>query len=149
MSRLTETVIRCAFTVSNTLGCGFLEKVYENALAHELRKAGLKVEQQHGITVHYDEVVVGEHTADLLVEGVLLVELQAVKEVDHVHMAQCLNYLRATDLRLCLLMNFGKPRLDVRRVANNLQVSAFIRVHLRFHSTNVIRYLIPRTSAMV
>ena len=120
MNRLTETVIRCAFTVSNTLGCGFLEKVYENALAHELRKAGLKVEQQHGIAVYYDGVIVGEYAADLLVDGVLLVELKAVKEVDHIHMAQCLNYLRATDLRLCLLMNFGKPRLDVRRVANSL-----------------------------
>ena len=120
MNRLTETMIRCAFTVSNTLGCGFLEKVYENALAHELRKAGLKVEQQHGIAVYYDGVIVGEYAADLLVDGVLLAELKAVKEVDHIHMAQCLNYLRATDLRLCLLMNFGKPRLDVRRVANSL-----------------------------
>ena len=120
MNRLTETVIRCAFTVSNTLGCGFLEKVYENALAHELRKAGLKVEQQHGITVRYDAVVVGEYAADLLVDGVLLIELKAVKEVDHVHVAQCLNYLKATGLRLCLLMNFAKPRLDIRRIANNL-----------------------------
>lgn len=66
MSQLTETVIRCAFAVSNTRGRGFLEKVYENALAHELRKAGLKVEQQHAITVHYDGVVVGEYAADLL-----------------------------------------------------------------------------------
>jgi len=120
MNRLTETMIRCAFTVSNTLGCGFLEKVYENALAHELRKAGLKVEQQHGIAVYYDGVIVGEYAPDLLVDGVLLVELKAVKEVDHVHMAQCLNYLKATGLRLCLLMNFAKPRVDIRRVANNL-----------------------------
>ena len=119
MNELTEKVIRCAFTVSNTLGCGFLEKVYENALAHELRKAGLKAEQQHGITVYYDGVAVGEYTADLLVEGVLLVELKAVKELDDIHLAQCLNYLRATKLRLCLLINFGKPKLEVRRIANN------------------------------
>ena len=119
MSQLTETVIRCAFAVSNTLGCGFLEKVYENALAHELRKAGLNAEQQHGITVCYDGVVVGEYAADLLIDGVLLVELKAVKELDDIHLAQCLNYLRATDLRLCLLMNFGKPKLEVRRIANN------------------------------
>ena len=101
------------------IGCGFLEKVYENALAHELRKAGLKAEQQHGITVHYDGVVVGEYAADLLVDGVLLVELKAVKELDDIHLAQCLNYLRATNLRLCLLMNFGKPKLEVRRIVNN------------------------------
>jgi GxxExxY protein len=119
MSQLTEKVIRCAFTVSNTLGCGFLEKVYENALTHELRKAGLKAEQQHAITVYYDGVVVGEYAADLLVDAVLLIELKAVKEFDDIHLAQCLNYLRATSLRLCLLMNFGKPKLEFRRIANN------------------------------
>lgn len=119
MSELTERVIRCAFTVSNTLGCGFLEKVYENALAHELREAGIQAEQQHEITVFYDGVAVGEYAADLLIESVLLVELKAVKELDDIHLAQCLNYLKATDLRLCLLMNFGKPKLEVRRIANN------------------------------
>jgi GxxExxY protein len=118
MSHLTERVIRCAFAVSNTLGCGFLEKVYENALAHELRKAGLQVRQQHAITVYYDGVAVGEYTADLLVEGVLLVELKAVKDLDDVHLAQCLNYLKATDRRLCLLTNFAKPKLEVRRIVN-------------------------------
>ncbi len=117
MNELTEKVIRYAFTVSNTLGCGFLEKVYENALAHELRKAGLKTDQQHGITIHYDGVVVGEYAADLLVEDVLLVELKAVKELDDIHVAQCLNYLRATNLRLCLLMNFAKPKVEIRRIA--------------------------------
>ena len=119
MKQLTEKVIQCAFAVSNTLGCGFLEKVYENALAHELRKAGLQVQQQHGITVYYDGVAVGEYTADLLVEGVLLIELKAVKSFDEVHLAQCLNYLKATNLRLCLLMNFAKPKLEVRRIVNN------------------------------
>ena len=67
----------------------------------------------------YDGVPVGEYTADLLVEGVLLVELKAVKELDDIHLAQCLNYLKVTNLRLCLLMNFGKPKLEVRRVVNN------------------------------
>ena len=119
MSSLTEKVIGCAFTVSNVLGCGFLEKVYENALAHELRKARLKVEQQHGIAVYYDGQVVGEYAADVLIEGSLLVELKAVKELDDIHLAQCLNYLRATKLRLCLLMNFAKPKVDIRRIANN------------------------------
>jgi len=119
MRSLTEKVIGCAFAVSNTLGCGFLEKVYENALAHELRKAALMVEQQHGIAVCYDGHVVGQYAADLLVEGSLLVELKAVREFNDIHLAQCLNYLRATNLHLCLLMNFAKPRVDIRRVVNN------------------------------
>jgi GxxExxY protein len=119
MKQLTEKVIQCAFAVSNTLGCGFLEKVYENALAHELRKAGLEVQQQHGITVYYDGIAVGEYTADLLVEGVLLLELKAVKDLDDIHLAQCLNYLKAMNLRLCLLMNFAKPKLEFRRIAHN------------------------------
>jgi len=119
MNQLTERVIRSAFAVSNTLGCGFLEKVYENALAHELHKAGIKAEQQHGITVFYDGVAVGEYAADLLIEGVLLVELKAVKELDDIHLAQCLNYLRATRLRLCLLIKFAKPKLEIRRIANH------------------------------
>ena len=118
MKQLTERVIQCAFAVSNTLGSGFLEKVYENALVHELHKAGIQVQQQHGITVYYDGVAVGEYTADLLVEGVLLLELKAVKDLDDIHMAQCLNYLKATNLRLCLLMNFAKTKLEIRRIAN-------------------------------
>ena len=119
MDRLSEKVIGCAYTVSNTLGSGFLEKVYENALAHELRQAGLRVDQQHGIIVHYDGEVVGEYAADLLVEDVILVELKALRSLDSVHLAQCLNYLKVTGLRLCLLLNFGKPRVEVRRVVNN------------------------------
>jgi GxxExxY protein len=99
IDRITERVIGCAYTVSNSLGCGFLEKVYENAIVHELRKAGLAVQQQYPITVHYDEVVAGEFIADVLVEETVLVELKAFKELDDVHMAQCYNYLRATGLR--------------------------------------------------
>lgn len=72
---LTERVIACAFTVANTLGAGFLEKVYENALAHELRKNGIDAVQQHAVEVHYDGVVVGDYVADILVERRLLVEL--------------------------------------------------------------------------
>ena len=119
MDRLSEKVIGCAYTVSNTLGSGFLEKVYENAFAHELRQAGLRIDQQHGIIVHYDGEVVGEYAADLLVEDVILVELKALRSLDSVHLAQCLNYLKVTGLWLCLLLNFGKPRVEVRRVVNN------------------------------
>jgi GxxExxY protein len=102
----------------NTLGPGFLEKVYENALAHELRKAGLGVAQQYEITVRYDDIVVGEYVADLLVEDAIIVELKAAKSLDNVHTAQCINYLEATGRRMCLLLNFGKPRVEIQRVAN-------------------------------
>ena len=118
LNPITEKIIGCAYTVSNTLGVGFLEKVYENALAHELRKAGLRVAQQHPIQVRYDGEVVGEYVADFLVERVVLVELKAVRELDAVHMAQSLNYLKATGLKLCLLINFGKTRIEIKRVAN-------------------------------
>ena len=116
---ITNRIIGCAYAVSNTLGCGFLEKVYENALVHELRKAGLRLEQQKRITVKYDRIVVGEYVADLLVEEAVLVETKTVKLIDEVHMAQCLNYLKATGLKLCLLINFGTPRIKVKRIINN------------------------------
>jgi len=120
VNRLSEQVIGCAFQVINTLGPGFLEKVYENALAHELRKSGLAVKQQQGIAVRYDGVVVGEYTVDLLVERTVMVELKAIRALDSIHAAQCLNYLKATGLRLCLLLNFGKPRLEIQRFAHGL-----------------------------
>jgi GxxExxY protein len=120
INRISDCVIGCAFGVMNKLGCGFLEKVYENALAHELRKAGLGVAQQYGTKVHYDDIIVGEYTADLVVEDAVVVELKAVKALDSVHTAQCINYLKASGLRLCLLLNFGKPRVEVHRVANGV-----------------------------
>ena len=113
---VSERIIGCAFTVANTLGIGFFEKVYENALAHELRKAGLCVRQQHGILVHYDGIVVGHYAADLLVEDLVLVELKAVSALEPSHRAQCLNYLKATGMPLCLLLNFGRPRLEIKRL---------------------------------
>jgi len=116
INQITERIIGCAFTVSSTLGAGFLEKVYENALAHELHKAGVRVSQQHPIPVLYDEVVVGDYVADLVVEDRVVVELKAVKELDNVHMAQCLNYLKATGLKICLLLNFGQPRVQIKRI---------------------------------
>ena len=117
LNQISERILGCAFAVSNGLGSGFLEKVYENALAHEMRKAGLSVVQQHAMVAKYDGVVVGEYVADLLVESLVLVELKHARAVDDVHLAQCLNYLKATGLRLCLLLNFGKPRVEVRRIS--------------------------------
>jgi GxxExxY protein len=117
---LSKRIIGCALTVLHALGTGFLEKVYENALLHELRKAGIAVSQQHRMVVRYDGVVVGDYTVDLLVEHVVLVELKVAKAIDEIHLAQCLNYLKATGLHLCLLLNFGKPRLEIKRIVLDL-----------------------------
>jgi GxxExxY protein len=116
LNALSERIIGCAFTVANTLGVGFFEKVYENALAIELREAGLSVRQQFPMTVRYHGSVVGEYVADLLVEGCVLVELKVAKSLDTIHTAQGLNYLKASDLRLCLLLNFGRPNLEIKRL---------------------------------
>ncbi|MBA4380271.1 MAG: GxxExxY protein [Anaerolinea sp.] len=116
LDKLTEKIIGCAYRVSNTLGIGFVEKVYENAYAHEIRKDGLKVVQQFPIRVVYDSVIVGEFFADLLVEDRVLVELKAVSELTSEHLAQALNYLRATGLPACMLINFGKPRIQIRHL---------------------------------
>ena len=118
LNDLSGHVIGCALTVINTLGAGFLEKVYENALAYELRAGGFAVAQQCSVMVRYNDVVVGEYFADLLVENVLLVELKCVKALGDAHRMQCTNYLRATGLRLCLLLNFGRSRLEIRRVVS-------------------------------
>ncbi|MGH8711517.1 MAG: GxxExxY protein [Burkholderiales bacterium] len=116
INRITEKIIGCVHRVSNTLGSGFLEKVYENALAIELRESGLNVEQQHAIKVFYNHALVGDFAADLLVENCVIVELKAAKTLDDVHSAQCLNYLKATGLKVCLLVNFGRPRADIKRI---------------------------------
>lgn len=114
---LTKRIIGCAFEVQNELGCGFLEKVYENALVHSMRKVGLKVEQQVPIHVVFDGIVVGDYIADLIVGQTVLIELKAVQALTDTHKAQCLNYLKATGLPICLLLNFAKPRVEVKRLA--------------------------------
>jgi GxxExxY protein len=116
VNAICEQIIGCAFRVSNTLGCGFLEKVYENALGMELRKADLRVEQQKPLRVLYDGAVVGEFSCDLVIEDCVIVELKAAGALDDSHLAQCLNYLKATGIRVGLLLNFGKPRVEIRRV---------------------------------
>ena len=116
LNKLTGKIIGCAFTVSNTLGCGFLEKVYENAMMIELNKNGLQTFQQVGIQVTYDVQVVGDYFADLLVENRVVVELKAVKTLENIHFAQCLNYLHASGFEVCLLFNFTKPRLNYHRI---------------------------------
>jgi GxxExxY protein len=112
---LTEIVIGCAFRVANELGVGFLERVYENALAHELRKAGVEVKQQIPIQVRYDGVIVGDYIVDLLVEDQLIIELKHSKALTDADLAQALNYLKATGKELALLINFGTSRVQVKR----------------------------------
>ena len=115
-NRISHAVIGAAQTVSTRLGFGFLEKVYENALSYEIRKRGLDHEQQRPIHVYYDDQVVGDYVPDLMIEDQVIVEIKAVAGLERIHRQQCLNYLRATDRRICLLLNFGRPRLEVARV---------------------------------
>lgn len=118
LNKITEIIIGSAYTVASRLGSGFLEKVYENALAYEIRKAGLDVSQQYNIQVQYDNIIVGEYVSDLLVEKCILIELKATKTLDNIHFAQCMNYLKATGYSVCLLINFGSPKLEVMRIVN-------------------------------
>ncbi|MGH9780018.1 MAG: GxxExxY protein [Candidatus Acidiferrales bacterium] len=113
---LSERILGAAFKVHNTLGAGFMEKVYENALVHELRKDKATVEQQKAIQVKYDGIVVGDYQADLIVDRRILIECKAVAQFDPVHEAQLLNYLRATGIHVGLLLNFGRPKLQYRRL---------------------------------
>ena len=117
---LTELIIHCAFKVSNVLGCGFLEKVYENALVLELVESGLSVETQRPIQVVYQKKVVGDYIADVVVEDVIILELKAIKNIENIHFAQCQNYLKATGKKLGLIINFGEEKVKIRRVANGL-----------------------------
>jgi GxxExxY protein len=116
LNAVTERIIACVYRVSNTLGCGFLEKVYENALAIELRLEGLKTQQQYPIRVVYKKEPVGDFAADLLVEDRVVVELKSARRLDDAHSAQCMNYLKASGLKVCLLINLGKPRAEIKRI---------------------------------
>jgi GxxExxY protein len=116
INEITKTVIGCVYKVSNTLGGGFVEKVYQNATFIEIGRSGLRVLQQVPIAVKYEGVVIGEFFADLIVEELVLVELKAVKLLDDVHVAQCMNYLRASGLPVCLLVNFYRPKVEIRRL---------------------------------
>ena len=113
-AHVTERIIAAFYDVYNTLGYGFLEKVYENALAHELRKRGFSVVQQARITVWYDGISVGEYLADMLVNDLVILERKAAEEIRPEHSAQLLNYLRATTHQVGLILNFG-PKPGIRR----------------------------------
>jgi GxxExxY protein len=113
---LTERVLNAIFEVSNTLGAGFLEKVYERALLAELSLRGVRATAQTSLAVSYKGRCVGEYFADILVEDVLVIELKCVECFAPEHTAQCLNYLRASGRTLCLLVNFQKPKVEWKRI---------------------------------
>lgn len=123
-SELTKTIIGCAFDVSNEIGAGFLESVYENALAIALRQFGVAVRQQAPINVYFRGQSVGTFYADLLVENRVIIELKAVSALAQRHEAQLLNYLSATNIQVGLLINFGNPRIQYRRLTRHSVASA-------------------------
>jgi GxxExxY protein len=116
LNAISGKVIGAGQRVSSRLGYGFLEKVYENALCYELRKRSLIVHQQMPLQVTYDGLVVGDYVPDLLVEDSVIVEMKAVGSISKPHRQQCLNYLRAANLSLGLILNFGHAHLEVGRV---------------------------------
>ncbi len=111
---ITSAIIGGFYEVYNTLGFGFLEKVYENALIHVLRKQGLHVRQQMPLKVYFNKIIVGEYFADLLVEDKVILELKAAQQITEAHKAQLLNYLKATDIEVGLVLNFG-PKATFKR----------------------------------
>ena len=115
---LTEKIIGCAIAVHKELQAGYVEAIYENALAHELRKSGLHVEQQVKFPVYYDGVTVGEHRADLIVERKVVVELKAVSALGDQHVSQVMSTLRAAGIKVGLLLNFNEARVvnGLRRI---------------------------------
>jgi GxxExxY protein len=115
-SKLTDSIIKCAIEVHKTLGPGFMEGIYENALIYELRKNGLRVEQQKLVDVKYKGECVGEHRLDLLVEDTVIVENKTVTEFNDIHFAQILSYLKATEKKIALLLNFADTKLQVKRL---------------------------------
>ena len=115
-AELSNRIIGCGIQVHRTLGPGFLEKVYEEALAIELAKGGLGFERQKILTINYERRPIGEHRLDLLIEGRVVVELKTCKAIEDIHLATARSYLKATGAPLAVLLNFAKPTLEIRRV---------------------------------
>jgi GxxExxY protein len=119
---LTRRIIGCAYTVYNRMGFGFLESVYKKCLLIELSKEGIQAESEVSIRVQYDGQLVGEFIADLLVEGVVIVELKSVRALTEAHEVQLVNYLVATGKQVGLLLNFGPETAQVKRKLRALPV---------------------------
>jgi len=117
---ITEKIIGCVYIVYNKMGFGFLESVYEKCLLIELRKAGLRAESQQAITVYYENQIVGDFVADIIVEDSIILELKSVRRLVKVHEAQLVNYLVATGKEVGLLLNFGEEKVEVKRKVKEL-----------------------------
>ena len=120
LNSLSDKVLAAVFEVSNTLGAGFLEKVYRRALLKELGLRGIRATAEASFAISYKGHSVGEYFADILVEDELVVELKCVERLANEHTAQCLNYLRASGRTLCLLVNFQKPKAEWKRIIHGL-----------------------------
>jgi GxxExxY protein len=120
LESLVEAVVGAAYEVSNVLGAGFLEKLYERALIEELRLRGIPAVAQTAFPVAYKGKHIGTYAADLVVDGRLLVEIKCAEQLTNEHLAQCINYLKVSGLHLALLINFRKSRVEWRRVVHNL-----------------------------
>ena len=120
VNELSKQVIGCGIRVHKALGPGFVEKVYAKALAHELGKQGIDFAREQVVRVAYDGLLVGEHRLDFLVDDEIVLEVKAVYGINPFHLAQTLSYLKATNKRLGLIVNFARARLEVKRVANGL-----------------------------
>ena len=118
---VTETIIGCAYHVYNKMCFGFLESVYEKCLVIELRKAGLNTESQKSITVCYDDEIVGEFVADIIVNDMIILELKSVRRVIKAHEVQLVNYLVATGKPVGLILNFGERKVEVKRKIKDLK----------------------------
>ena len=114
--RLSYVIRGCVYEVFKHLGCGFLEKVYENALLSELQTQGLHAESQVPINVHYKNTVVGKYVADVVVENSVILELKAQQQLLKIHEARLLNYLKATETKVGMLVNFAYPRATIKRL---------------------------------
>lgn len=117
--QITENILGAAFEVANTLGSGFLEKVYERSLLEEIRLGGLKAKAQVPLRVKYKGRAAGEYFTGLLVENDVIVELKCVESLAPEHTAQCLNYLKAANLKIALPLNFHRPKLAWKRIVNH------------------------------
>ena len=118
---LTENIIGCAYNVYNKMGFGFLESVYEKCMLIELRKAGLDVESQKPITVYYENEIVGEFVADIIVNDTVILELKSVRQIINAHEVQLVNYLVATGKPVGLILNFGESKVEIKRKIKNLE----------------------------
>jgi len=118
LDKLTEKIIGIAIKVHKKLGPGFVERIYEKALAYEFKKANVKFREQTDIKVKYENIDLGFQKVDFIIEEVVVVELKSVSEINEIHEAQILSYLKTTDKRVGLILNFAKKKLDIKRMVN-------------------------------